>query len=212
MNSSSALIRMPHAIVVSGLRSGIGKTLLAEHIVELVPDIAAIKITVHDGPTVVSAADADIMVQGKDTWRLRSRGAFPVVWVRACETEVGTGLQQALPLISGRPALLIEGNSVLQFIQPALALFICDSGILSEDIKHSRIEALRKATAVINNVRDTAAQGADRVTARCKTLNPQAPISSLSLTDSTAVRHLLRQLLERAGIGVRTGNSSPNVS
>jgi len=67
-------------ITVSGSHSGIGKTLLAEYLLSLLHDFAAIKVSIEDFFTAVFCDDATIMVPGKDTFRLKSSGAKQVVW------------------------------------------------------------------------------------------------------------------------------------
>lgn len=187
-------------IVVCGLHSGIGKTLLAEHIVSLVPDIAAIKTTIHNGPATVTADDRDIMVEGKDTWRLRNRGARIVVWIRSSEEDLKEALEKACTLIGNAQAVLIEGNSVMRWIKPDVALFVCDGQILQGHIKPSRIEALRKATAIIVNRHTTRPQNIDDVVALCRTINPQSPVYGLDLSDGASVQRFLEPILEKWSI------------
>jgi|YNPNPStandDraft_1061719.scaffolds.fasta_scaffold40586_2 molybdopterin-guanine dinucleotide biosynthesis protein len=189
-----------HRIVVAGLRSGIGKTLLAEQIVSLVPGIAAIKVTIHDGATSITTAPDAIMVEGKDTWRLRQSGAYPVVWVQTTEQDIADSIQQALSLLCGVTKILIEGNSVVQYVDPTVVFFVSDSSILTQPIKPSRLHALQKATVVINNLRAPLQQDNAAVVAFCKKVNPHAPVHSLALTDTSATRLLLRQVLEQKGL------------
>lgn len=187
-------------IVVCGLHSGIGKTLLAEHIVSLVPDIAAIKTTIHDGPASVTADDRDIMVEGKDTWRLRSRGARIVVWVRSSEGDLKEALEKACTLIGNAQTVLIEGNSVMRWIKPDVALFVCDGQILRGHIKPSRMDALRAATAIIVNQRAANPQNIDDIVALCTSINPYAPVLGLDLSDVTSVRKFLEPMLRKSNI------------
>ena len=66
-------------ISVSGLHSNIGKTLLSQHLLGLLKKTAAIKITTTDFETFITDKEDVIMVEGKDTWRLKKGGASKVV-------------------------------------------------------------------------------------------------------------------------------------
>ncbi len=83
-------------IVVSGLRSGIGKTLLAERLVRVARPAAAIKVTIHTGPPAVIDDPAVLAVPGKDTDRLYRSGARPVLWIRSSEHDLEQSLRDAL--------------------------------------------------------------------------------------------------------------------
>ena len=86
--SLSSCLTDKKIIAVSGSHSGIGKTLLAEYLLSLLQDFAAIKISIEDFFTAVSCDDATIMVPGKDTFRLKTSGAKQVIWVRSPENNL----------------------------------------------------------------------------------------------------------------------------
>ena len=113
-------------ITVSGLYSGIGKQILRAYRLVCCPASAAIKITINDQATPVFDDEASIMVAGKDTWGLKMSGAAQVVWVRAQEKQLKEALADALGRCRSNPPEIIEGNSVLGHLTPALAVFICD--------------------------------------------------------------------------------------
>lgn len=187
-------------IVVSGLQSGIGKTLLAEHIVSLVPGIAAVKITMNDTFTVVTDEQSSIMVPGKDTWRLKSRGAGKVVWIQATEKDLREAVQKGLTLLTDSPRILIEGNSVLQHLSPAVAVFVCDSSILTGPIKPSRLTALQMATVILNNMRENQPASDSAVAAFCRKHNKQAPVHTVNIADAAQILPLLRDALSAGGV------------
>ncbi len=189
----------PKVLVVSGLRSGIGKTLLAEHIVSLVPGIAAIKISMNDTFTRVTDEETSIMVEGKDTCRLKSRGAGKVVWIQATEKDLSDAVRKGLSLLAGYQRILIEGNSVLQYLNPDAAVFVCDSSILSEPIKPSRLAALQKATVILNNLRGSAAAGDSGVAAFCGNHNRRAPVHAVDIANAAQTTRLLKDILSGEG-------------
>jgi hypothetical protein len=187
-------------ITVSGLYSGIGKSELCAHIVSLLPGCAAIKVTINDQTTEVLDDEASIMVAGKDTWRLKTSGAAQVVWVRAQEEHLKGALADALKRVGSNPRLLIEGNSVLAHMTPALAVFLCDSRICADrPPKPSRAAGLAKADIVIHNVRAGIDAAEAAVTETVKQYNPAARIAILHVTDKRQAVAFLTGLLQIYG-------------
>lgn len=184
-------------ITVSGLYSGIGKTEFCEQIICLLPGTAAIKVTINDHATEVLDDEASIMVAGKDTWRLKTSGAGRVIWVRAQENRLAVAMADALGRCRGYDRVLIEGNSVLGLLTPALAFFMCDSRICADKPpKPSRAEALAKADIVINNIRAGVAAEPSAVLAAIRRYNPSAPVYDLAVTDRQRIAALLSSLLD----------------
>ena len=184
-------------ISVSGLHSGIGKTELCCRILSLLPGICAIKITINDQATEVIGDEASIMVPGKDTWRLKTSGADRVVWVRAQEAHLKKALAGAIARCGTCERLLIEGNSMLAHLTPALSIFICDSRICAAaPPKPSRAAALAKADLVINNIRSTTDATETELAQAVRRYNPSAPIVCLAITDAATTEALLQDLLK----------------
>ncbi len=187
-------------ITVSGLYSGIGKTELCQHLVSLMPGCAAIKVTINDQITEVLDDEASIMVAGKDTWRLKTSGAAQVVWVRAQEENLKEAMANALKRVRANPQLLIEGNSVLGHITPALAVFICDSRICADKPpKPSRTVALAKADIIINNARagfDAAQAAVGKIV---RQYNQAAAVSTLDVTNKQQTIAFLTAQLQARG-------------
>lgn len=143
------LIGNMKTITVSGAHKGVGKTVLTELLLRHLPGFAAIKITVDDLYASVSDDEKEIMIQGKDTFRMKKSGAEKVVWVKTTEKLLPEVLEKALVMIGTPKGLLIEGNSILEYINPALAFFVIDGTI--EHMKPSRIIALKKADICVIN-------------------------------------------------------------
>ena len=181
-------------ITVSGSHSGIGKTLLAEYLLTLLQDFCAIKISIEDFFTAVSCDDATIMVPGKDTFRLKTGGAKQVIWVRSPEHTLMDAMSQACSLLVDCAGVLIEGNSILTYINPDLAFFVF-SGEL-QTLKPSRLYALQKARVIINNLRDESAE-IEEIENSLRSLNPSALVVSRNLTDRESVIPFLKDMLQR---------------
>lgn len=184
-------------ITVSGSHSGIGKTLLAEYLLSLLQDFAAIKVSIEDFFTAVSCDDATIMVPGKDTFRLKSSGAKQVIWVRSPEHTLMESMEQASSLLVDCAGVLIEGNSILTYINPDIAFFVYGGEL--QTLKPSRLYALQKARVIINNLRDESAE-IPEIENNLRSLNPAAIVVSLNLSDRESVIPFLKDILkQRAG-------------
>lgn len=187
-------------ITVSGLYSGIGKTTLSECIVSILPNIAAIKITINDHITAVVDDDATIMAKGKDTCRLKTEGAGKVVWIQSTEENLLTVLPEAISLMEGFTCILFEGNSVVRYLTPDMAIFLCDDRLLcTQALKPSRIEALEKAVVVINNLRSITKNAQADIEHKIRTINKTAPVISLDISNKIETSAYIKALLARHG-------------
>ncbi|MDP2938934.1 MAG: hypothetical protein Q8O13_02475 [Candidatus Omnitrophota bacterium] len=138
---------MMRTIVVSGTRSGIGKTFLAQKLLKQLPGWSALKVTVskkncpHErncgicseikNPFYIIKDKHIINQKGKDTSRLKSAGAKQVIWLKAKPEGLRKGLNQALSEFSNCEGIIIEGTSVLKFIKPDLNIHIYERGKLN---------------------------------------------------------------------------------
>lgn len=165
-------------VTVSGARKGVGKTVLAELLLRNMYGFAAIKITMTTMYTSVSDNEEEIMVPEKDTFRLKKSGAEKVVWVRATERLLQEAMEQALGLIGKPKGLLIEGNSILKYLNPTIAFFVIDSKV--EQMKPSRISALKKADVCIVNQRNGSTISRE-IIQKAKSINPKIRIFSFDL-------------------------------
>lgn len=131
-------------IVVSGARSGIGKTRLAEELLRGLSNWSALKVTLSkdDGcpherncgicpeiknPFYIIKEEGIINQPGKDTARLKAAGAKEVIWLKARPEGLNEGLHKALSEFSDCKGIVIEGTSVLKFIKPDLNLHISEN-------------------------------------------------------------------------------------
>ena len=82
-----------------------------------------------------------------DTSRFLAAGARRSLWLRAREGQLG----EALPLLERAWAredwVMIESNSILQFLKPSLYLFVLDTS--QSDFKSSAAELVERADALV---------------------------------------------------------------
>jgi len=138
------LMTNPRTIAIAGVSSNSGKTtLMCELLRGLSRDRAweAIKLTrghyrscgkdphaccvshlLGEQPTVRSGRDATY-TSGKDTGRYWDAGAVNVHWVIATDSQVETGIKQAVAQVK-TPNVLIEGTSLLQVIPVDFAILV----------------------------------------------------------------------------------------
>ncbi|MCQ9207816.1 MAG: hypothetical protein NG712_00290 [Omnitrophica bacterium] len=154
-------------IVISGSRSNIGKTLLAEKMLHSLTDWAALKVTVsrqgelrcprrHGRCRVCSEIKGDFEIikdkkiinqKGTDTSRLKKAGAKKVIWLKATLGGLKEGLRKSLLELEDAKGLIIEGTSVLRKIKPDFTIYMRDK---TTHLKKSAKEAERKADIIIN--------------------------------------------------------------
>lgn len=132
-------------IVVSGEKSGVGKTYLTQKLLRCLPGWSALKITVskyggcpHNRDCGICRGikrpfyivkDKNIINQtGKDTARLKESGAKEVIWLKARPEGLRKGLEKAFSEFSGCRGLIIEGTSVLKFLKPDLNIHVNSKG------------------------------------------------------------------------------------
>lgn len=156
-DGSPLKLRTVPVITVSGAHSGVGKTKVAEILLNRLKGWSALKITVihregqcpvHKDCHTCDELDSDFSIysnkkiieaKGKDTARLKEAGAKKVFWLKARPQTLGEGLKEVIPLFKKAKGLIIESNSALKHIKPDLAIFVRN--------KHSVFPAshLRKA-------------------------------------------------------------------
>jgi hypothetical protein len=196
-------IKLPEhikTITVSGLYSNIGKTLLSQYLLGLLKNTAAIKITTTDFETFITDKEDVIMVEGKDTWRLKNGGASKVVWINSTEQDTLDSFKTSLSLVADYPIILIEGNSILKYLKPDLSFFICDAKILDyTNVKPSRKLALSKTDIIINNLREGFIdyQENSQVKEFCASINSKAEFINLDLKQSQETTGTFKALLNR---------------
>lgn len=187
-------------ITVSGLHSNIGKTLLSQHLLSLIDNASAIKITTNDFETFITDKEEVIMVEGKDTWRLKKAGASKVVWISSTEENTLDSFKTSLSLVADYRIILIEGNSILKYLNPDLSFFVCDAKILDyPKIKPSRKLALSKTDVIINNLREglTDCQKNRKIEELCAGINSRAEFINIDLKQTHNANSTLDALLNR---------------
>lgn len=128
-------------ITISGAHSRVGKTKVAEMLLKRLRGWSALKVTVlHSGScpigrdcgvcnkvsskfSIVSDKET-IEEKGKDTQRFKKAGAKEVFWLRAKPEGLKQGLKEAISRFKGTRGLIIEGTSVLKYLNPDMAIFV----------------------------------------------------------------------------------------
>lgn len=128
-------------ITVSGAHSNVGKTAFIERLLKKLKGWSCLKVTVlHKGNCPVGRIcsgceelsskfvivhDKTILQEkGKDTQRFKAAGAKEVLWLRSKHHGLKKGIMQALFRFKKAKGIIIEGNSVLKYLKPDLAIFV----------------------------------------------------------------------------------------
>lgn len=129
-------------ITVSGAHSGVGKTKVAEMLLKKLRGWSAIKVTVSHrgnvcprhrdcgacdqlGSDFAIVSDRKIIEQkGKDTQRFKQAGAKETLWLKAHPQGLKQGLKKTLSMLKKARGIIIEGNSILKYLKPDLAIFV----------------------------------------------------------------------------------------
>lgn len=129
-------------VTVSGTASEVGKTGLVCELLRRLPGWGAVKVTrghyrscgrdpdtccvshlLGDRPRVFAEREVTA-VEGKDTGRFWRAGAADVRWVVASRGQEGPGLVEALDQLTRLPGVLVEGNRILEHVEPRLAVLV----------------------------------------------------------------------------------------
>lgn len=133
-------------ICVTAAYSKMGKTLLVQELLSLLPGWAACKVTAcvrHDNnvcprgqedscgicfslekPFEIEETEQVIMKEGTDTWRYRISGAEKVIWIKARPESLASAIDIVNEKLKRYPGVIFEGNHVLKHINPDLAVMI----------------------------------------------------------------------------------------
>lgn len=133
-------------VTVSGTCSEVGKTTLVCELLRRLPGWAAIKVTrghyrscgrdpetccvsglLGEEPRIF-ADRADTDVAAKDTGRYWSAGAAAVRWVVVARGQEAEGLARALAELGEPPGVIVEGNTVVESLDPDLAIMVALPG------------------------------------------------------------------------------------
>jgi hypothetical protein len=153
-------LNQPKVVAISGFSSNVGKTTLMCELLRRLPGWEAIKVTrghfrscgkdpefccvsdlLRDEPVIRSGREANYET-GKDTGRFWDAGAVNVHWVIVKDNQVEQGINEALARVKSR-AVLIEGNSFLEYVTADLAVMCARSD--GGTIKASARSALERS-------------------------------------------------------------------
>jgi hypothetical protein len=170
-------------ITISGANKDIGKSSLAAYLAAHCRDCAGIKISMHsessDDEGLIAEDDSSSRLE-TDTARIYRAGARPVYWLRTTKEQLLQDLLTAMNEIAA-PVVIIEGNSLLEHLQPDYAIFIMGPGF--EDFKPSAHFALGKAdTVIVNGESEIAGGQLLELERKIKELNPKAKMIVVSET------------------------------
>ncbi len=139
-------------ITVSGTHSGVGKTSFIEGLLKQLKGWSCLKVTVmHKGANCpirrncgacdkldskfcIVTDEKILSEKGKDTHRYKKAGAKQVFWLKA-QTKDGLkqGLKKAMTMFTKSNGLIVEGTSVLKYLDPDLAVLIVRKGLPWKD-------------------------------------------------------------------------------
>lgn len=171
----------PGVITISGANKDIGKSSLASYLAAHCPACAAMKVSIHSerppGEAILEEKDPHASPL-TDTSRLLAAGARPVLWVRSTRESLSSDLREAFSCLEA-PVVIVEGNSVLEHLQPDYAVFIM--GPTFEGFKPSAFEAIAKAhTVVVNGEGGVPGGKILELERKVKEMNPRAKLVAVS--------------------------------
>ena len=151
-------------VAVGGQTRNVGKTSLVENIIRAFPERnwTAMKITQHghgvcsevgvpchcaDEPEHPFAIDEETKATTTDSGRFLAAGARRAYWLRTAQGELAYGLPIFREIADAAENLIVESNSVVGFLRPALYLTVVDYSI--EDFKDSARRLLDRADAIV---------------------------------------------------------------
>jgi len=139
-------------VVVGGQARKVGKTRVVAGLIAALPERqwTAIKLTdhAHGEPEVAAAVyEERELGTGTDSSRYLAAGAVRSFWVLVPEGELEAAMPRLRALISGAENVILESNSVLEFIEPDLTLFVVDPTVA--EFKKSALRALERADALL---------------------------------------------------------------
>jgi|WetSurMetagenome_2_1015567.scaffolds.fasta_scaffold00086_16 molybdopterin-guanine dinucleotide biosynthesis protein len=151
--------KKPFTIGIGGSHSSIGKTTLAAALVGYLssggrcrlfannPKIGAIKYTREENYSSLADDETIPGAKGKDTARFGEAGASRVIWKKSPAADIGEVMPRAMDRMSGLDAVIIEGNSAVEFAKPDIVIFI--TGGTDEETKPSAERVARLADITI---------------------------------------------------------------
>lgn len=151
-------------VVVGGHSRNIGKTSVVAGLIARLPEMrwTAFKITQYghgfctadgtpcdcatDDHTIAISEERD-STSGTDTARFLAAGAVRSLWVRTRQGMLAEAMPRIRKELAAADNVILESNSVMQFLQPDLYLSVLDAGVA--DFKDSARLFLDRADAVL---------------------------------------------------------------
>ncbi len=125
---------MPVLIGICGAGSGSGKTTMAEALLKEASKAGllderspwgVVKFTKTGIYTSVVTDSSTLLEEGKDTSRMLKAGACRAVWVSSPGgDDLGEALEMAIDEMRGFSAVLVEGNSAVELLNPNIVIFM----------------------------------------------------------------------------------------
>jgi len=138
-------------IVVAGKSSNVGKsTLISQIIKNLNCHVGVIKTSLDKTNREIEVRNDPLIIneKGKDTALFKECGAQNVILLKTNYDSLLEGYRRSRELLDEDiEYLIIEGNSILDFIRPTLVIFIDSEG---SEGKQSATRARNKADIIIN--------------------------------------------------------------
>jgi hypothetical protein len=198
----------PIVVAISGLSSNVGKSTLMCELLRRLPDWEAIKVSrghyrscgkdpagccvsdlLGSEPVIRSGRESNYQA-GKDTGRFWDAGATNVHWVLVKDDQVERGIAEAIARVKSR-AVLIEGNSFLQYLNADLAVMCARSD--GGQVKSSARKALECCDVLY-----LSSLGGDEISTRKNFAEWHASLTlDLNFCKPIVTRHTIEQLVER---------------
>lgn len=154
-------------ISVSGAHSGVGKTHVVTEFLKELKGWSLLKVTVSRNGSCkkgrncgvcsrlredysIITDDKVISQKGKDTARFKAHGAKEVIWLQAKPRGLKRGLKKAISKFKKPKGLIIEGTSVLKYLEPDFAIFIAGK---DKKLRPQARMALKKADIIYGTIR-----------------------------------------------------------
>ncbi|MCF8001867.1 MAG: molybdopterin-guanine dinucleotide biosynthesis protein MobB [Halanaerobiales bacterium] len=137
-------------ILVSSKRKGLGKTTLIEKIIKnLKGDIIVIKSSIHDKYDGFKLIEEKEIIEedNTDTSIFNKAGAQKVYYLKSNKESLKEGMKNSLNNIKDYDYLLVEGNSIIEFINFNLIFYLDKRG---GDKKDSAEMCKNRADVIIN--------------------------------------------------------------
>lgn len=147
---------MQRIVVVGGQASRIGKTSLVTALIRAFPEArwTAVKISLHEHGIDAGIALSTQAIEEEqdrsgetDTSRFLVAGAVRAFWVRCLPARLGETFSALQQVLEDDRHVIIESNSILQFLQPDLYLLLLDAAQV--DFKESARAHLSRADALV---------------------------------------------------------------